>query len=400
MNCKTQKEDFECKELTLVTEKMIAGGVCLAHFEGKTVLVSGALPQEKVTAKITSYKKDFYTAEIISVIEKNPNRTEPACKFYGICGGCNLQIANADYQRALKKDIFYDALVREGVLQEQIPAIELVAGKDFGYRSRFQLHDGGLKMRASNNVVPIKDCLVAKDSVRKFLQNNCAKNLSGRCHLFADDNSVVIAKDATQARGKFAGTITNDATKCTVTICGKKICFDVRGFFQSNIEMLEKTIFLVKDFFASCANFERAIDIYSGVATFSVFLKDLFKEVYLVEHNRDAIVMAEKNLRNNNTSNKHQSYGVSGATWAKLPDANKHFDFAIVDPPRSGMEKALREWLKQKRIAKLACLSCDPVTFSRDAKDLLDAGYKMQKLFLLDYYPQTSHIETLAFFTI
>ena len=170
--------------------------------------------------------------------------------------------------------------------------------------------------------------------------------------------------------------------------------FDVQGFFQSNLGVLEKTI----EILTSDLKGKNALDMYSGCGTFSVFLEDRFEHITLVEHNRDAIVFAEQNLKLKN----HESYGISGAKWVKENSAsiiNRYgdFDTVIIDPPRSGMEKDVVEFLSKNKPYDLRIMSCDPVTNARDIKTLCNSEYKVKKLFLLDFYPQTSHIESLAF---
>ena len=90
--------------------------------------------------------------------------------------------------------------------------------------------------------------------------------------------------------------------------------------------------------------------------------------------------------------NRHKR-SILKAKWAK-----QHFDVLIIDPPRSGIEKPVLTWIQEKKIPVIRYLSCDPVTHSRDVKKLLEAGYKLKELYLLDYYPQTSHIESLSYF--
>ena len=115
----------------------------------------------------------------------------------------------------------------------------------------------------------------------------------------------------------------------------------------------------------------------------------------LVEHNRDALVYAEQNL----TGKKHISYGLSGAAWVKnCAAALPPFDACTIDPPRAGMEKEVRQWLCNSQIPLILSLSCDPSTHARDCSALLSAGYTLKKMYLLDFYPQTAHIESLAFF--
>ena len=113
-----------------------------------------------------------------------------------------------------------------------------------------------------------------------------------------------------------------------------------------------------------------------------------------MEHNRDAISLAEINLHGKN----HESYGVSGEKWVnEYSDKIKtEFDGVVIDPPRSGMEKSVLKWLCSSNIPSIRSVSCDPITHARDIKELVKNGYNLKEIYLLDYYPQTSHIESLA----
>ncbi|QTQ17389.1 class I SAM-dependent RNA methyltransferase [Treponema parvum] len=193
----------------------------------------------------------------------------------------------------------------------------------------------------------------------------------------------------------FSGTILNHSNIATVVISGKKIVFDIRGFFQSNVSVLEKTI----DILCSDLSGKNVLDMYSGAGTFSVFLADRFEKVIMVEHNRDAMVFAEMNMK----GRPHAAYGLSGVKWVSqhasaILKNEGNFDAVVIDPPRSGIEKEVLSWLCKTHPLRIRSLSCDPATHARDAAFFVKAGYKLSKLYLLDFYPQTSHIESLAFF--
>ena len=119
----------------------------------------------------------------------------------------------------------------------------------------------------------------------------------------------------------------------------------------------------------------------------------------MVEHNRDAIVFAEENLRGKN----HESFGLSGENWIKFSAQNYianngEFEAVVIDPPRSGMEKEVCKWLCRSKIPQIRSVSCNPSTHARDASFLVKSGYHLSKLYLLDFYPHTAHIESLACF--
>lgn len=401
------------------TEKMIFGGDCIAKIDGKTVFIPYALPGEKLLIQITDSKRDYDRAEIVEILEASPNRTEPVCPLYKKCGGCNLMHCKNDEQRNLKTKILRDCFLRAGIAEEDIPDIQVIYDRDLGYRARFQFTDGGLLERGSKNIIQISLCPVAEDKINNWLSSTpIDERPRGRVHVFSSeysDGDIAIssgeenytdkykAADFTKAnnstpRGKkslqkkakkprqfFSGTVINEENTVKIFLHGKEIVFDVRGFFQSNIFVLEKAL----DEICNLGNAERILDMYSGCGVFSAFSAS--PHVTLVEHNRDALVFAERNL----TGVPHESYGISGAVWAKHNDIEK-FDGVIIDPPRSGMEKEVRDALKRSSVKQINAVSCNPSTHARDIAELIKNGYKMEKLFLLDFYPQTSHVESLA----
>lgn len=386
---------------TIITiDKMINGGKCISKLNGKTVFVSQVLPQEEVSIRIINQKKDYDEAIPISILKPSPFRRQPLCKNYSICGGCSLQITDDNYQQELRKNILYDSFIHAGIQESQLPDIQIVSGSSWKYRNRFQFHNGNGLMKASDNtIIPIDECLIATDSIQEYLKSFIVKQNKeeSRTQVFSSENiegesKIIVAKQEEKIQGKgkrkiYGGTVIDKQQEISLNLLNKIISFDVRGFFQSNIEMLEKTIPLVIEGLSG----DNVLDCYSGVGTFSVFLSDLFKHITLVEHNRDALVMAEKNLQHI----PHESIGLSGENFVKQAK-KRDFDAVIIDPPRSGMEKEVNSWLCKSNISRIRSLSCDPVTHARDVKRLLDAGYQIDKFFLLDYYPQTSHIESLV----
>ncbi|MGP1459839.1 MAG: class I SAM-dependent RNA methyltransferase [Treponema sp.] len=398
---------------TIITEKMTYGGNCIAKIDGKTVFVPFALPEEELEVEITNTRRDYDSAKIVSVKTPSPHRIDAPCPHYGVCGGCNMQHIAPDFQKELRKGILKECFERNGVTP---PEIAVIHGRDFAYRCRFRFSDGGLEARSSNAVVPIEKCMVAEDCINDWLSSVPFENRPrGKCRVFgsgkmlssADGKNVIAAADEVKSRNaaeresksrrknvkppkkRYEGTLVSPEHTAKVALLGKEIEFDVRGFFQSNLEMLEKTAEVL------CAGLsgKSALDMYAGAGTFSVFLADIFENLTLVEHNRDAAVFAAKNLAGKNA----RIHGVSGAAWA-AQNAALRFDAAVIDPPRSGIEKETLSYFCCARIPDLRCLSCDPSTHARDAAALIKAGYRLKKLFLLDFYPNTSHIESLGLY--
>ncbi len=424
----------------IITDKMVFGGNCIAKIEGKTVFVPYAIPAEKLEVEITKDFKDYSQAKIVKILESSPFRVEPFCSLYTKCGGCNMQHISYEHQLELKKSILQDAFFREEINLNP-EQIDVICDNPKFYRSRFQFHNGGLMEKSTNNIIPIENCPCACDEINHFLREVPFEDRpKGRIQIFGskkitsipdDFDKIVIAqlndcelekqklklekrknfqqiknqqrftpngrklKKQKQIKPMYSGSTGNSQNTCEVELCGKKIIFDVQGFFQSNLEVLEKTIPILLDDLSG----KNVLDMYSGCGTFSKFLADKFEKICLVEHNRSALVYAEQNL----AGIKHESFGLSGDVWAKYHaenyiKQNGSFDAVVIDPPRSGMEKSVCQWICQSKIPKIRSLSCDIATHARDAKFLIKNGYNLKKIYLLDFYPQTSHIESLGIF--
>lgn len=388
--------------MQIITEKMIAGGSCIARIDGKAVFIPFSLPGETVEIEITGDRKDFSFARLVSVVAPSPHRREPVCPLFGQCGGCTLQMADDEYQKELRLSILRDVFSRAHIEPQE--GIVLESGEPFGYRSRFQFHRTetdaiGLKEGAGNVVVPVPDCPVAVDRIRRSLADgSLAKavrhsNAGDRFHVFSYGDSLWHE---------------DGRTDCMVSVSGRKISFDVRGFFQSNIPMLERMVAAAMEGLSG----RRFLDFYAGVGTFSVFAAETFADIVLVEHNKEALDRARVNLSCENTRiaaataqptvaqpTTAQFAAVRDDLWPRNPLSRLKYDCAVVDPPRQGISKDALAWFASSGIPEIRYVSCDPVTFARDAAKLVACGYAFRKATLFDFYPQTHHIETLGYFS-
>lgn len=405
--------------MTIITDKMVFGGKCLGKFPengGKNVFVPYAIPGETIEINITESKKDYDNGEIVNIVNPSEHRVTPPCKYYYKCGGCNMMHIDKVWQRELRKQMLIDIYAQNGI--DISSKTEILFGPDENYRARFQLNDGGLSEKGSNNIIDIEKCLCAEAPVNHYLSSTKIEDRPrGRIHLFGssfaqgelkfseNENSKKKLSEI-KNKGKngkkykfkenhyFAGTVFSEENTITVQLNGKNLAFDVRGFFQSNLFVFEKVIKLIVEKLKGGKNI---LDMYSGCGSISAFLGAKYENVVLVEHNRDAIVYAEKNL----AGTSHVSYGLSGANWVKnCSQFCGKFDACVIDPPRSGMEKEVRDYLCNSKIPQIISMSCDPATHGRDCAYLIKAGYELKEMYLLDFYPNTSHIESLAVFEL
>lgn len=394
----------------IITDNFVFGGKCIGKIQGKTVFVPYSVPGETLEIEIIKEHRDFDEARITRIIEPSPHRVKPVCPLYGKCGGCNMMHIGTEHQKTLRKQIMKELFESEKVL---LPEIQTISADDFGYRSRIQLNDGGFSERKTNSIVPVENCPVADGIINEWLKENpFSSRPKGRCQIFAHKNlkeKIIVSKNEDkkdsrmfsslnaeqkkknrnikQSRRIYKGTVISKENEANISIAGKEISFDARGFFQSNINVLEKSVREICERLSG----KSCLDMYSGCGTFSVFLAERFEKLTLVEHNRDSLVYAEKNLSGKN----HISFGLGGAKWVQT-NPSERFDAAVIDPPRSGMEKEVLDYFCSSGIPKIRYVSCNPSTQARDISRLLKNGYRIKKAFLLDFYPNTSHIETLV----
>ena len=402
---------------TIITHKIVFGGNSLGKINGKNIFVPFGIPGEKVEIRITEQKKDYDFGEIVNIVEPSEHRVKPPCKYYGICGGCNMMHISSEYQTEIRKSMLSEMFVNNGIKIEE-DKINVISGPEFNYRARFQLNDGGLSEKHTNTTIKIDECLCAEKQSNNYFKTEKDSRPKGRIHLFGSEKTVtsdgqimenpIISipeektvqkniqskKSSRKIKQKkntyFSGTAYSPQNSVTVQIADKKISFDVRGFFQSNLFVFEKTCKLIRELLFPSSN---VLDMYAGCGSLSVFAKDKCDKITLVEHHRDALVYAEQNLLGLN----HTSYGLSGEKWVQTGSKEcGHFDSIIIDPPRSGMEKAVRDYLKKSGANQIISLSCDPATHARDISEIIKGGYEIHSVYLLDFYPNTSHIESLV----
>lgn len=359
--------------------------------------------------EITKETRDWDEARIVEILEPSPRRIAPPCPLYQKCGGCNLMHADYEFQLEMKKRVAEELFARASV---PIPPVKILSKNPLGYRNRMEFLAGGLQERGTNNVIALEQCPIASAEINSWLASTPSE-LRPKCRamVFGSDRAepnLTIAEIPSEKNSKKSDLREKNLRRkkfrtprssmqdlsqnpVEVNLCGKKIAFDAKGFFQSNLGMLELAIPKIMQGLSG----KHALDLYSGCGTFSVFLAENFSHVTMVEHNKGAATFAEQNM----AGFPHSTFAVSGAVFAKYhaeyaAKQGGAFDLVFADPPRSGMEKEVCEWLCKSGAPKIAYLSCDTATQARDVAKLAQSGYIVEEAWLLDFYPQTSHLET------
>jgi 23S rRNA (uracil1939-C5)-methyltransferase len=377
--------------ITAAIEKIAPGGAGLAKAEGRVIFTELTAPGDLAKLRITEEHRSWARAELVEILEPSPQRAEPPCPLYGVCGGCSLQHLSYEAQLAAKKDILSDCLSRLGGLRLEEPlrpGIHVIASAPLEYRNRIQLHafpagrrQLGFLKRGLHEIVPVKDCPVAEPGIRKALKEGSIAPPPGKDRFTVYSRDNLFLCEAGQSRGN-------------VSILGKELLIDAALFFQSNAAMLEALITGLKTLAQSADRRLPMGEIYCGVGTFSAFLGELFPSVDLIESNKAALALARENTRNMAC----QFYGLKDDDWVKTKKGKREWGFAVIDPPRGGLSPLMREYLAERGPPLLAYVSCDSPTLARDAKALCASGYVIKELSLYDFYPQTAHTEILAVF--
>ena len=371
-------------------ERIATRGAGVARLEGKSIFLELTAGGDLVRFRIKKDHRNWAEGELLEILAPSPQRTEPACPYYGFCGGCSLQHINYEAQIEAKTAILADSYIRIGGIQA--PGIRLRKGRPFEYRNRVQFHraDGnrpGFKERKSSHLVAINDCPIADSGIRNALRKASIEPPPGKERFTVYSLKNTFLCEGGTERGQ-------------VSLLGKDLVMDTGVFFQSNAAMLE---LLITDLMAAATGADRNLplaDVYCGIGTFASFLGSEnsfgcgFPEIDLVEENQAALSLAAKNIQ---AGKKTNYISMNVTEWVKTI-GKKTWGFMVLDPPRNGLSVPLRDYLAHKGPALLAYVSCDPATLARDSRSLTDGGYRLTELYMYDFYPQTAHIESLAIF--
>ncbi|MDE6719351.1 MAG: class I SAM-dependent RNA methyltransferase, partial [Treponemataceae bacterium] len=244
----------------IITQKMTFWGKSFGKIDGKNVFVPFALPEEKLRVEIIKSTRDWDEARIAEILEPSPRRIAPPCPLYQKCGGCNLMHADYEFQLEMKKRVAEELFARASV---PIPPVKILSKNPLGYRNRMEFLAGGLQERGTNNIIALEQCPVASAEINGWLASTPSE-LRPKCRamVFGSDRAepnLTIAEIPSEKnskksdskekilRGKKFRTprsSTQDLSQnpVEVNLFGKKIAFDVKGFFQSNLGMLELAI--------------------------------------------------------------------------------------------------------------------------------------------------------------
>lgn len=383
-------------------KKLDNEGRGIGYYNNKIVFVNNALPGELVEVEITKNKKKYSEGTTKEVNLKSPLRVIPKCPYYSKCGGCNLMHIGIDSQEDYKLQKSKDILFKYANVDKDIKLIK--SNKDLYYRNKVTFkvenYEYGFYNNDTHTLCPVENCLLANNEINSFLQDH--KYLSVKSGIvtvrvnYLNELLIDIKSDKKvtidNVPSNVKGIVLNDKT-----IYGENYYYDMIGdmkfkisynsFFQIN-NYIANEIFKLLNVYLSGENL---LDLYCGVGTLGLSLKDKFKKIVGIEKIENAILNAKDNAKSNGVNNAEF---YAGDTAKILNELNEEFDTVIVDPPRSGLNKDTIDLILNINPKKICYVSCDQLTLTRDLKVLQDKYY-ISKINVLDMFPNTYHVETV-----
>ena len=370
--------------------------------DGRVVFVRGALPGELVDAEVTEAKKRFARAELVAVESPSPGRrSEPCGHIADGCGGCDLQHAEVDTQRALKLDIVRDCLERIGRIDAPIVEAGGAVPAE-SYRTTIRVavagDRAGHRGRRSHQAVPTPDCLVAHPALRSVLAEGRfpgADEVFVRVSEATGELLVIVSPDASQSEspvGRVIGAdeLAVDDVSFDEDIGGVRFRVSARSFLQSSPAAASLLVDEVRAIAEACAPASLA-DLYGGIGVFAATVP-VPGRVVLVEQNASAVADARLNLAG--LGERVSIVASPVERWRPEP-----VDLVVADPARAGLGRAGVEVIAATGAADIALVSCDPGSLGRDAGLLVESGYDLVRSRVIDVFPQTSHVEVVSHFT-
>ena len=420
------------KSVQVEIESMAFKGYGVSRSNGKVLFIPYSVIGDTAWVEIIEEKKRHSFGRLSKLTTPSPWRTDPPCPYFGVCGGCQWQHIDYLIHGELKKGILEEILKRLGGLKE-IPPITVSSSPDpYGYRVRVQLKVKGKSMgyyrEGSHHVVDINHCQISH-----ALVNQIILSLRREFTFFSQMEEIEINISPEEGKGililhscslpkgwegflkdflrsypflkgcaifrKSGLTLLGDPYLNFILSInryqgGKKLRLRAspQSFFQVNLKQNEILIQTVLEF-SDVKRDERVLDLYAGIGNFTLPLTAEAKEVVAVEESISAVEDARFNIEENRIRNCDFRQG-------RVENLLEHWvtskpDLIVLDPPRMG-SKWITQQIARLNPKKIVYTSCEPTTFARDLRLLSEIGFRLQRLTLIDMFPQTYHMEIVG----
>ncbi|MCB2183222.1 MAG: 23S rRNA (uracil(1939)-C(5))-methyltransferase RlmD [Desulfobulbaceae bacterium] len=433
---------------TLQIEKLVIGGLGLGRTsDGKVVMVPHVLPGEKVEVMTVHKTKKYTQAEAVHILEPSPDRVSPPCPHFGECGGCDFQHVLPEKQAYYKNFMFQEQLERFSFQADMKDRLltPIASPLTFHYRQRIKLRISkngklGFYRSRSHDVEQVSICLLARKEINEVLNSlnsssvfyEMSSHLSSlELRLSPVDEQVVglfhMTRKPRPADKKRIEKLISDCSRLKSVVVlatdygmvgmypvqnkpeahflhfehllpsDDKLHMDLEpgGFSQVNLAQNENLIALVLEWLMDL-NKGTALDLFCGMGNFSLPLAQRGMYVRGMDLQRSAIRSAKRNAERNGLSEKCIFAKSSARDGAEgFAKAGEKFDLVLLDPPRQGCNEVV-PFLSHIAARQVIYISCDPATLCRDLVQLEKEGFQVEKIKVVDMFPQTHHLETVV----
>ncbi|TSA35350.1 MAG: class I SAM-dependent RNA methyltransferase [Opitutales bacterium] len=370
-------------------------GEGLARVDGWVVFIPGALPGEKIVARVWHNSANFSRADLVRVVIPSPHRVQPRCDLFGECGGCQYQNLAYPQQLEWKRKQVAEAFERLGGLKVEVEPCH-PSPKQYGYRSKITPHFmtprradfpiGFLASGTSRRVIDVPKCPIATDAINSSFAKS-RKEIRGNPGRF-ERGATLLFRDCEE------GVITDPRQVVTEKVGAIQLKFLAGEFFQNNPSVLEQFVgYAIK--LAQESGAKHLVDTYCGSGLFALSGARQFESVNGVEVSAEAARKAAENATLNRLVNCRFIAGSAESIFKNIP-VNGADSAVIVDPPRKGCDEAFLEQLHRFNPRRIVYVSCAPDTQARDLKYLCTLGWKVIAVRPFDLFPQTRHVECIA----
>jgi len=396
----------------------VYGGYVIAR-DGGIIFIKGAIPEELVEISITEKKRDYSIGVVSNIIEPSQYRINPPCPVFGICGGCHLQYISYERQVSMKEEILFDSVSRIGKLEAALaPAL---TDRNYNYRHRGQFKvsskgEMGFYKEGTREVIPIDECPLMINEINLIIKKLADPSMSPlgkggikggwEIHASYGDNAVALIKSKTFSEdiertlldAGFSGIAFENGESTgkdyiKLDLNGLQYTVTPWSFFQAHWNLNRKVVELITNELQPLEN-ARVLDLYAGAGNFSLPLVSHASQVVAVEGNRFAVEDGQRNVKLNDI--KNCKFINSSAEKYR---AHEKFDVIILDPPRPGLTGDVMKKVLGLSAKRIVYISCNPATLARDLKKLSEM-YNLDSLRMIDFFPNTYHVEALAFLSL
>lgn len=413
--------------ITVTVNDLDPFGQGVARHQGKALFVPGLLPQEQAEVVLVEDKKQYARAQVKRRLNDSPQRVAPRCPHFGVCGGCQQQHASIELQQQSKRAALSRLMKRD--------VDDIIAAEPWGYRRRARLSlnyqpktqqlQMGFRKANSSEIINVVQCPVLVPqleallpAVRECLTSLQSQRQLGHVELVQADNGPLMVlrhtaaltaadKEKLERFSQTHGLSLYLAPQSEIlehirgdepwyTSDGLRLVFSPRDFIQVNDGVNQKMVRTALAWLDIQPQ-DRVLDLFCGMGNFTLPLAKAAASVVGVEGVPALVAKGRENAALNGLQNltffhENLEEDVTRQAWAK-----HGFDKILLDPARAGAPGVMAHIIKLAP-RRVVYVSCNPATLARDSEALLQAGYCIQRLAMLDMFPHTGHLESIVLF--